>query len=214
MALHGIGRAMHFQGDPEGAIHHQESLALQREHGIRTDLFTSTLGNLSLLRLHRGDVEEARRLSEEAVAHDRATGDDVHLSIALQELGWILGTIGALDRAEAAYAEGLRLAVAFDHQRMLPSYLEGYASIALGRGQPVRATRLFAAGAALREAMGYPVRPEFQDRYARIVEELRMDLGAEAFADAWTVGRSRSIDAAIAEALNPTVSGGRSGVQA
>ena len=82
-----------------------------------------------------------------------------------------------------------------------PLLLERIARLAAAQGDPVRALRLAAATAALREARSTPVPPIQQPELGRTVAAARGALSAEAAAAAWAEGRAMSRDEAVREAL-------------
>ena len=73
--------------------------------------------------------------------------------------------------------------------------------LALDRGQPERAARLFGAAVALRETVGAPLAANERADQERYVALVRVALGDEAFTTAWEAGRGLSLDGAIVEAL-------------
>jgi hypothetical protein len=54
--------------------------------------------------------------------------------------------------------------------------------------------QLFAAAAALREAIGAPLSPADQAGYDRTIAALRATLGADGFAAAWALGRTLPLE--------------------
>jgi len=80
------------------------------------------------------------------------------------------------------------------------SILNGFAGIALARGQAPRAARLFGAATVLREAIGYRMSTSEQTGYEREVAAVREAMG-DLFEAAWAAGEALSLERAIAEAL-------------
>ena len=79
--------------------------------------------------------------------------------------------------------------------------LERLARVACAQGQPERATRLCAAAAALREAIGAPLPPAERPHFDQTVATARVALGADAFASAWEHGRTLPLEQVIATML-------------
>jgi hypothetical protein len=61
--------------------------------------------------------------------------------------------------------------------------------------------RLHAAATALRHTVGVKPFPDEADEYERHLARAREQLGKDAFAAAWSTGRTLTLEAAIAEAL-------------
>jgi DNA-binding NarL/FixJ family response regulator len=83
---------------------------------------------------------------------------------------------------------------------MLALALDGVAGLALARGEPHRAARLFGAAAALQVASGLLVGPAFRATQERDVAAARAALGEEAFAAGWADGAALPMLAAVASA--------------
>jgi hypothetical protein len=79
--------------------------------------------------------------------------------------------------------------------------LEGLARVAGAHREAQRAAQLYAAAAALREALGAPVAPADRADHERRVAAVRACLGEEGFAASWAEGRAMGLEEAIASAL-------------
>jgi hypothetical protein len=73
--------------------------------------------------------------------------------------------------------------------------------LAAKAGQPLPATRLLGAAAALHEALDISVWASDRAYYEGIVAAVRQTFGEEAFAAAWEAGRNLPIEQAVTEAL-------------
>lgn len=80
--------------------------------------------------------------------------------------------------------------------------LEIKAAVAARGGDPAEAACLFGAAEALREELKTPLPPSEREPYEQRVVEARTKLDGTAFAVAWGVGRSMSLDQAVAYALD------------
>src|SRR5205823_2213185 len=69
------------------------------------------------------------------------------------------------------------------------------------QGEVGWAARLWGTAEVLREAAGTPMPPVYWAEYEQAVVAARMALGEEAFAAAWTLGRTTSLEHAISEVL-------------
>jgi len=70
----------------------------------------------------------------------------------------------------------------------------------MGQGQPLSAARLYAAAAALRDAIGAPLAPTDRASYERRLADVRVQLEAAPFEAAVTEGRAFTLAQAIAAA--------------
>jgi hypothetical protein len=101
---------------------------------------------------------------------------------------------GNYERATALYEECLTLYQHVGDRWGSAVCLEGLAAVASAQRQPERAVQLFAAAAALREAIGAPLSPADQAGYDRTIAALRATLGADGFAAAWALGRTLPLE--------------------
>jgi hypothetical protein len=88
------------------------------------------------------------------------------------------------------------------NKREIAESLERFATLAVGRRQPQRATRLLGAAAALRERIGAPLPPVDRADYDRDVASAHAQLDEVTFDAAWAAGQALTLEQAIAEALN------------
>ena len=103
--------------------------------------------------------------------------------------------------AAAYYREGLALWAVLKDRWNITATLDGVAIMAIDRGEPERAARLFGAAEALREMVGAPLAANERADHEHYVNTVQVALGDEAFAVAWEAGRALSLAGAIAEAL-------------
>src|SRR5207244_2742490 len=91
--------------------------------------------------------------------------------------------------------------------------LEQLASIAAEQRQTIRATRLYAAATALREAISAPqLEPKLREERDSDLAALRTALSEQAFAAAWADGRAMTFAQAVAYALEESADDGHSPV--
>ncbi len=175
----------------------EEGLALYREIGDRsriTDYF-----NLSArLALSQGDVATARQFAEESAALCREVGDQEDIATALSVLGEIEASQENYARARTLYEESLAIARKRSSKGGIALYQEAFASVVAAQGELTWAARLWGAAEVLREAIGAPRSPFELVRYERAVAAARTQLGEQAFAAAWTEGRTMTPEQALA----------------
>jgi len=166
----------------------EESLALFREIGDKWGVASASMF-LGQVALQQGDVTTARSLAKESVRLCREVG---HRWVTSQSLA-IFATVAVVqhDRATAQvlYQESLDLAREVGDKVLIASGLEGLAGVVAKQGEPVWATRLWGAAAALRDTIGAPMPPIERAGYEQATAAVRMHLGERAFAAAWAEGR-------------------------
>lgn len=185
-----------------GPAYIAEALHLFREIGDPVGL-ARTLNALGETARMDGDYTEAEALFTECLALDRATEDQGGLALRLMNMGFVVLRQGDAVRAAASLQESLTLSLRLERTILIANCLDGLAATALLCGQPLVAARLFGAADALYEAL-HTLRetdPPQQLDYAHYLSLTRGALDAASFGAAWSVGRSLSRDAAVAEAL-------------
>jgi len=101
------------------------------------------------------------------------------------------------------FAESIRLEQDIGSTPGIARSLAGLAGVAAAQGQPERAARLFGAAEALLGSIGATLDPADRLAYARDVATIRAQLGADASAAHWAMGRAMTLEQMIAEALPP-----------
>ncbi len=200
-SLLNLGNVATEQGDYDGArVLLEEGLTLQRELGDKYSIAYS-LSNLGNVAKARGDYDGARVLLEESLTIFRELGDKKGTAYTLSNLGIVALEQGDYAAAQACLREGLTLSRELGDKRVTSYALEGYAALARYRQQPARAVRLWSAAAVLRETIGCPLSPVEQEKQGRAITAARKTLSEDAFALAWTEGRTMTLEQATAYAL-------------
>jgi len=208
LALNNLGVVTEEQGDYGRAMTlYEESLALRRgladQRGI-ADLLNN-LGNVARM---TGDHGRAAALLAESLALRRELGNAWGIAMALTNLGEVARDQGDYERAEGLYRESLALLRDVGDKVVIAACLEGMAAAASARRRLERVTRLSAAAATLRGAIGAPLPPAEQTLYDHTVADARAALGAIPFVEAWAAGRALSLEQAMAEALDESATTG------
>jgi DNA-binding CsgD family transcriptional regulator/predicted ATPase len=210
IALHNLGDLANAAGDmAEAAARHQEALAIQQAIGDIGGVAFSTL-SLAEAACDGGHLATAGPLFERSLALFGEVGDDVGAAYARFGLGRVAHRLGDFTAAIAHYGAALARRREFGDRRGLVECVEGLAGIAAA-GQAERATRLLAAAAAARQALGAPLPAGGRAAYQHAVEGARGALEASQFAAAWEVGRVLTLDEACtqaAEVLSESREGG------
>jgi len=103
--------------------------------------------------------------------------------------------------AGAHYRAGLRALKEIGYIYYLVRSVEGLAKVAAGQGRLVRAMRLAAASAHLREVNGQVWRPIMQAELDHALAPVRQTLAPSVATAAWAEGQAMTLDEAVAYAL-------------
>jgi tetratricopeptide (TPR) repeat protein len=189
------------QGDHERAKElYEEGLALSRKLG-GAELLGDYLTSLGYEYLLEGNLERAISLNEEAKELYRKRGRRGGLQYALDNLGWATLRQGKRESAKTLHEESLVLCRELGDEMIATESLEGLACYAEAKGEPERATRLFGAAEALREAVGYQQTPRERALREPYLAAAQSRLERAPWTRAWEEGRSMSFEEAIAYAL-------------
>lgn len=175
-----------------------ESLAIHQEMGNAFGIMMAH-GNLGATALFRGNSERARRHLEEAFARGP---ESYQAGTWLYLIGDLSLTQGDARQAHAHFTEAIVLSRDLRIPRDCAQGLEGLAQVAAADRQFERAVRLYSAGSALRERIGFPMYARARQVFERDSVTSRAALGDEAFDAAWEAGQTIPLDEAIAFALN------------
>ena len=149
-----------------------------------------------------GRPAEAQRWYRESRALFHAIGDQRFELSAQSELGHALRHVGKIDEAEAEYRESIRGWQRTGNRGAVANQLESFASVALARGDGVRAARLFGAAEALREASGAEMNTLEREEYDAQIARLRGEIDESVREAAWAAGHGMTSDEAVALALS------------
>ena len=122
------------------------------------------------------------------------------LAEVLVTVGRVRGARGETAAAWASLVEALALAWAKGPRWVVAASLEGIGVLAVRQGQARHGVHLLAAAAALRQALGAPVRPAERRALEDALAAARRTLGSAAFAEAWTIGQTLSAEQIVARA--------------
>src|SRR5579884_857252 len=202
ISLHCIGYVAWRQGDYTTAqTLHEDSLAIRRELGDKSGIAVS-LHCLGLVAKERGDYRLARALFEECLALFKELGDRGDFAVSLNCLGMVALNTGDPAAARARCEESLAIRRELGDKQGIAESMESLASLAAAQGQMQRASRLWAAAQALREAIGSPLPPNEREKHDRNLAIVREALGESAFAIAWEQGQAMTIEQAMAYTLS------------
>jgi tetratricopeptide (TPR) repeat protein len=192
----GLGDLARDQGDAARVrAYCEECLRVFREYGLQWAIGFS-LNNLALAAYWEGDLDLAARHAEESAALFRGLQAGPSLAEVLITLGRVRGAQGQAAAARAHLAEALTLAGAAGPRRVVAAALDELGVLTVR--QEWHGVQLLAAGAALHQAMGTPVRPADRPAIEGALAAARASLGDVAFDDAWAVGQVLPVDQIVA----------------
>lgn len=154
-----------------------------------------------------GDLEAGRIHAREALALQRAGGDDWNIGQILLLLGEIEQRAGRHEGAAELLTESARALNDVGDRPSLAYAIASLAEVEGQRGRTLRAVRLAAAGDAQAERSegAYPFALTTAEERASTIDAIRRAAGEEAFAEEWALGRSMTLDQAVAFALDAPV---------
>lgn len=200
-ALNKLGLTLRCLGDYLGARRlYQEALAISQASGDR-GWEALVLNNLGRTAYYEGDYGSARTLHEQSLTLRRALGDRRGIAMSLGDLGDTAQRQGDYTAARTLREESLVVWQQLQDRWGLAYVLEGFAELALVRGQTGLAVRLVGAASAMRAALTAPRSPASQQRLDELIAVARRSLGEEPFSQALRDGQAMTADDAIKRAL-------------
>ncbi len=189
------------QRDPEQARRlAEQGLAQFEEQGIDW-MRAFALGLLGQMHLARGEWTQARRKLEESVVIQQETGSGGDSIEPLLGLARVALRQQDLLEARRRCQESLRMQVALGSQALVSACLEVIGMLLAAQDRDLEAVGLWGTAQALRESLGAPIHPVERADYEQAVAVARKKVGEEAFAQAWTKGRSAPLEQVIATVL-------------
>jgi predicted ATPase len=203
-ALFSLGDTALDQGDLAAAeACFGEALELCRADANSNGTATALM-NLGRIAYARRDYPQAQYYYNAALAAEQQLGDLPCQAEVLLCLGRLAQTHGDLALAVERYRQSLRLHYQIGGYQFIAPCLEGLAGVATARSDGLLAARLFGAAAALRAAIGTPLRPIAHDDYQRDLLLARTLLGEERWQAAFAEGAALATEAAIKLATTDT----------
>src|SRR5215203_1000198 len=201
-ALLALASATADAGDFRRAMElYEEGLSISRRLGSAYPLGTFLI-NMGYQYLLQGDPERATALNAEAANLYRQRGHKGKLQYALDNLGWSALARGDHRQAEALHRECLALCQELGERTIAAECLEGLACAAGARGEASRAARLFGAGEAQREAVGFQHLPAERALREPYLAATRSRLNEAEWERAFAEGRTMPMEAATEYALS------------
>jgi non-specific serine/threonine protein kinase len=201
ITLLGLGDIARDHGDAARTrTYCEECLALFRDLGYERATGFS-LNNLALAAYLDGDLALAASRAEKSEALFRNSESGPALAEVLVTVGRVRGALGELTTARASLTEALTLAWAKGPHWVVAAALEEIGVQTIRQGHGAHGVQLLAAAAALREAMGVPIRPADRQAVEDALAAACTALGGVTYDDAWSIGQSLSVEQLIARVV-------------
>jgi predicted ATPase len=167
----------------------------RRDHAAAINALLA-LGRLDLL---KGVLDQAVECFEETITLERTLGTHWNTGLALQGLATIAMARREAAKAAALLGESLTPLSEEGDRVGIAAVLETTARL-VGLKWPTEASRLLGAAAALRDAIGVPVRRSDRAEYQRTVQTLQQSLEDETFGASWADGQRAGLEQALSRA--------------
>lgn len=184
----------------KGKALHEESFVLRRELGDKLRMGDS-LKSLGLIAKYEGDLSAALSLQEESLSLRREIGDKWGIADSLNALAQLHLDRGSAEAAREKLEEALSLGRDLRAKKHIAGSLEGCARLACAQRTMHPAVQLWGAAEALRRAIKIPEKPLETSRYAHEQAAAKQELGAAAYAVAWSEGAAMVLTEGLDEAV-------------
>lgn len=174
---------------------------LTRLHAVKAGILLE-LGNVAI---RQGKGEKARIYFEKSLTIRRSVEDKRGVATSACNLGRLACGRGDYEQAWIYHKEGLLLRHQLKDRYGVAASLEGIAAVAKALIQRQRSVILFAGARRLRDELGIPLTTVEDKRIDGDLQQMRDDLGSEAFAREWATGYALSLDQAVASVLENTM---------
>ena len=155
---------------------------------------------LAVALLLLGDLDKAHDEAHELLAHAHASSNEHAEASARELLGRVALARGSIGEAEDQLRQSLEIGVRRDFRVLTLNSLECVARVAALTDSPAEAARLLAAVSATREQSGLVRWPPEPEVWAAVEQDVRMQLGDDAYAQTWADGLALSLEDAAAYA--------------
>jgi predicted ATPase/class 3 adenylate cyclase len=159
--------------------------------------------NLGLLALNQADYGHARPALEEALAIAQKHEWDIFIANGTGDLGFAELGEGRFERARAHFAAGLEVALQMGWRENVAYCLVGFSSLDFAKARLERAAHSLGHVDRIVEDTQLIFEIYAERERERVERQLRARLGPDGFDALRAEGRSRSIEQAVAEALEP-----------
>jgi predicted ATPase/DNA-binding SARP family transcriptional activator len=187
-ALNGLGNVAFYQTNyAEATAFLRRSWVLRRTLGDKQAI-AAVLTNLGEVARYQRRSKRAALLFGASLALFRDVGDQVGIARALLSQGHLALDQRDLVSARTLYSESGMLFRKMGDRWGTAECLVGSAGLACALRQTERGAQLYAAAAALRDAIGYSLPSVDREAFERAVAAVRAELGDASFQVAWEAG--------------------------
>ncbi len=170
------------------------------ENGDGDGWLTLARYNLGVVRLWQGELEEAKRLLDLALADYRANDDTFGIAYVLIPLSLVASDLGEVGVATAILTENIARAGEIGTKEVLLDVLFACGVLAAAAAQWIAATRILAASQHQAHAIRYAIEVPERALYDRAMNESRAALDSTGWASAQAEGRLLTLGSAPNEA--------------
>jgi DNA-binding CsgD family transcriptional regulator len=197
-----LGNTSYALGDRKRAKELYEAGVVMSRESRYTLGLVSNLISMSYVLILEGDYERAKALNEEAAALLRERGYLNRLEHVLYMQGWVALLQDDPERARTSYEESLTLCRVQGDNLLAAESFEGLACVTVVQGMVERATILFGAAEALREAGGVQHTAEDDALRAPYHAAARSQLNKAMWEAMWAEGLAMSMEQAVEYAFS------------
>ncbi len=200
-SLLNLGNLSRDEGDYDraGALY-EESLNLFKKIGEKRGIAYS-LNNLGLIASGQSDHDGAMALFDESFPLFEELGDKLGLAACLHGKAGVASARNDFELGLRLYKDSLALRMKFGDKEGIIESMEGIAATSSRMGQARHAVLFFAAAEGLRQTANVSLPPADRADHERHKSAAREVLGEQAFAAAWEMGLSMSLEEALALAM-------------
>lgn len=197
-----LGNTFRLGGEQQAARRlFEQAVDVLRRAGAQRNL-ALTLANLANLARMQGAYRDARVALEESLEVFQAIGDRRRIAWTLANLANLARTAGEPDEGWRRFRESLTILREIRYRPDVCFCLSFAGILAVEQGDTAEGVRLMAAGDRLRDDLSNPLDLDEQADLDSAAGMARERLGQLEFDKAWREGRSLSMDAAVAAALD------------
>jgi tetratricopeptide (TPR) repeat protein len=154
----------------------------------------SALNGLGDVAASQGNHDSARRYHHESLARYREIDDRWGIARVLADLASVDLQAGEYAEADRSLKEAVQAFRGLGHQRGVARQLESLSWCASCQSRDEAAVVLASAAAAIRHKIGTRAKPAEREKIEATLAQAKTRIGAEAYAAAWSEGRTATLD--------------------
>jgi non-specific serine/threonine protein kinase len=162
---------------------------------------SAVLSMMGQIALAQGNIPQALVYLEDELQRQRGWGLTWRVGETLRQLGDIAAARGDTEGALQRYRDSVALSRDHGDRLLLASALIAMAFVEASRDSALRAIRLLGAADTLTQQIGSSADRWESPRYDTVIEQLRAELGNDAFEQAWKAGAALSFDELLSDVL-------------